>query len=860
MASLAVEPVALSAPSLDNSAQSSYPHAMDGLRRIIAERVGSVRAAIRNAALAVGRNPAAIELLAAVKTRSADECAALLSTVVTLLGENRTQEGLERFERLAGMGVPSFRAHFIGQLQSNKIRKRVKAFDSVGRARRLHWMGIGLALCLAAAAASLYANGRPPRPVVTAGAATGTIDLNGVLSEPAWAEAGVIPDLTQQSPYPGKATPYHTEVRIFTDKDNLYFGITCYDPSPSGIAVHSLSRDSGMSGDDTVTLVFDTFNDRRTGYLFRVNASGARADGLISGPDNHSLDWDGIWYARTRRTTTGWTAEIVIPAKTLHFKQGEASWGFNVERYVPRGRITFRWADPSHDASLWDLRRAGTLSGLADLRQGIGLSVTPYWLGRSTSSEGRLPGNRLGKAGLDVAYNLTPSLTTAITFNTDFAETEVDTRTVNLTRFPLFFPEKRAFFLEGSNQFRFGSGLGTDFIPFYSRRIGLFNGRIVPLDAGLKVLGQVGPFGIALLGTRMGASQNTSATNLYAGRVTYDVDPHLRLGLIGTYGNPDSKTPNNLAGFDVVWRTATFLGGKNFQVGAWGARSGGDLPAGSPDGWGFRVDYPNDLWDISVQANSYGDALDPALGFMPRAGTRQYEAYAAYQPRPKGGLFAWVRQFYFQVGLSRVCGVDGRTQSFRIFTAPFNAVTQTGWHLECDFIPEYEFLSAPFGIAPGVTIPVGEYRFNRYDAEFQSPTTNPWRAGVQTLFGGFYSGNLTQTDCFLTLTSLSDRLKQTLDLENDFGHLPQGSFVFRVWQYKALYAWDPDHSLSAYFQYDTDTHQLGMNARLVWIVRPGNDIYLVWNRNWVHIPESPSFSLAWRGDEIALKVRWTFRW
>lgn len=694
---------------------------------------------------------------------------------------------------------------------------------------------------------------------MTAVTTASAITLDGDLSEPAWADAGVIL-LTQQSPKPGAPTPFRTEVRILRSRDVVLFGVECEDPDPSHIAVHSFQRDADMSGDDTITLVFDTFNNRRTGYFLTINAAGARRDGLISGPSTVSTDWDGIWDARTVRTPHGWTAEIVVPAKTFRFSAGKDSWGFNVERYVAREQITLRWADPSLDASLWDLSRAGTLKGLGGLRQGLGLSVVPYWRGMLSRGPQVAKEVLAGTAGVDVAYDISSELSSILTFNTDFAETEVDTRQINLTRFPLYYPEKRAFFLEGSNQFDFGLDLGSRFIPFYSRRVGLHDGEVVPLDAGVKVTGQTGPWGIGALATKMGEGGGADATSLEVGRFTYDVDQHLRLGLVGTNGSPDGVTKNTLGGVDAVWRTSTLFSDKNFEVGAWGARSGGDLPPGSRTGWGLTVRYPNDLWDLYAQMNTFGDALNPALGFLPRPGTRQYDIYGAYQPRPQGGIFSWVRQSYFQLEYSRVDGLDGQTQSWEVFSAPFNVVTDSGWHLESDFMPKYERVTEPFEIVPNVTIPVGAYHFNQVSAEFQSPAANPLSAGVYVRWGGFYTGRLAHLITFVNLTSFEGRLLQSLNLENDYGYLPQGDFILRNWQYKTIFSFDPNKYVEAYFQYDTDSHQMGMDARFVWTVKPGNDIFLVWDRNWQHPLDASPFSLGYRSDQLALKVRWTFRW
>ncbi|HHQ48585.1 MAG TPA: hypothetical protein ENK19_06840, partial [Acidobacteria bacterium] len=459
------------------------------------------------------------------------------------------------------------------------------------------WRTLLGAVTVAALVAAVPVMAATP-PQVRAGKLSGGIHLDGVLDEAAWSSAGTIPNLTQQDPHPGQPTPYTTEVRFLVDAKALYVGVRCIDPHPREIAIHTMQRDGNMAGDDTVSLVFDTFGDGRTGFFFRINAAATRQDGLISGPEDLSLDWDGIWYARTHRNAQGWTAEIIIPAQTLRFTPGKDAWGLNVERYIPRDRTTLRWASPVLDARLIDLRRAGKLLGMENLRQGKGLSVSPYGLVRSKSNLETNHSTVQGDAGLDVTYNFTPDLTGVLSLNTDFAETEVDTRQINLTRFPLFFPEKRAFFVEGSNLFQFGTGLGYDFIPFFSRRIGLYEGRQVPMLGGAKLLGRSGKWGIGVLDAVTGRSSETEQANLFAGRVTYDVDRHLTVGTIVTDGDPDGVHDNTLVGVDALWRTSTFRGSKNFSVGGWAATTGGDVPDGQKYGWGFKVDYPNDLWDL----------------------------------------------------------------------------------------------------------------------------------------------------------------------------------------------------------------------------------------------------------------------
>lgn len=715
-----------------------------------------------------------------------------------------------------------------------------------------------LALCAGASMAIAQTTPSPHRPVVTAGTAAGSIRIDGVLDEPAWREAGLIADLTQQSPKPGEPTPFRTEVRFLVDGSTLYIGFICGDPDPALIAIHTMQRDAGMAGDDTVSVVLDPFGDGRNAYFFQINAAAARVDGLVSGPDSTSLDWDGIWTAGTKITASGWSAEIAIPAQTLRFTKGRETWGLDVERWIARVRTTLRWSGTTLDSKLDDLSRAGTLRGVAGLKQGLGLSISPYGLGERAADFLRDERSLKGKLGLDVTYNVTPQLNAVLTVNTDFAETEVDTRQVNLTRFPLFFPEKRSFFLEGSELFVFGLGLDSSFVPFYSRRVGLYEGTQVPIDAGVKVLGRAGPLGIAVMDVETRSTATVPRANLFAGRITYDVDSHLRIGALVTNGDPGGQRANTLVGFDAVWRTSTFAGDKNFSIGLWGAGSAGDVGNGKRTGWGLKVDYPNDLWDLYVDFREFGDSLEPALGFLPRPGTRQYDIGGTYQPRPKGGPFGWVRQFFFELEGIVVTDLSNRVQSWEIYTAPFSARTQSGEVLEVNWAPQFERLDIPFEISDGVVIPPGSYTFNRFRAALSSSEHRPLQAAATVWFGPFFDGTLTQISTSVNWTGPGGHLQAGLTAENVFGSLPWGSFITRLYQLSGVYAFTPDLVFSTYVQYDTESRDLGLNARLRWTLQPGADFYLVWNRGWTEMGEG-RYHLPPVGEQLVLKLRWTLR-
>jgi len=697
-------------------------------------------------------------------------------------------------------------------------------------------------------------------PTLDAGNTTQDIHLDGKLDELAWQQAGTIHDLVQQDPVPGGETPYTTEVRVLVDSGAIYIGFSCNDPDPSAIAVHTMQRDGNMNGDDKVAIVFDPAIDGRRGYYFQINSAAARLDGLVTGPESISTDWDGIWDAATQRTAEGWTAEIRIPAQTLRFPWGQDHWGFNVQRYVARDLINLRWSGISLDANFADLRRAGRLTGVAGLGQGRGLSISPYGLVSTTKDyEPDKRSNELELGG-DLTWNFSGDLTGYLTVNPDFAETEVDTRQANLTRFPLFFPEKRSFFLEGSDIFNFGSGLNSDFIPFFSRRIGLFDGEKVPLPGGVKLLGRVGPWQLAGLAVAADETDQTDKTTLFSGRLTYDINENLTVGAIATYGDPEGQRDNSLTGLDFVWQTSSFRGDKNFSVGGWAAASQGDMPKGDRSGWGFKVDYPNDLWDLSLTFKEFGTNLDPALGFLPRPGTRWYQGGLTYMPRPESGAFSWVRQFFFEFYPRYIEDANGQAQSWRIFTAPFNARTHSGEHIEANIMPSFEHLDEPFEIADGVIIPVGDYHYTRYRLELESASHRAWRVGGRVWFGDFFSGTLTETNVFVSYTTPAGHLRLEASLEHDVGQLPEGDFTFDVAQFNVVYAFTPDLILSSNIQYDSESRDVGTNTRFRWTIKPGNDLFIVWNHGWQRPYDNDNvFDLQTVSDQLVAKLRWTFR-
>ena len=712
-------------------------------------------------------------------------------------------------------------------------------------------------------------------PTIHARLATGPITLDGRLNEPAWERAETVM-LTQQSPAPGKPTPYATEVKVLIYKDALVFGFLCRDPKPAAIQVHTLQRDALQDGDDTVTVVLDSFGDRRTGYDFQINEAGARLDGLIAGSSGVSYDWDGIWDARTARTADGWSAEIVIPAQTLNFVGAAGHWGLQLDRSIVRDQTELRWASPTLDADLFDMSRAGDLEIMAPLKQGHGLELAPYLNGRMLRNFAITDRNWLGESGGEITWRITPQLAAILTLNTDFAETEVDSRQINVTPFPLYFPEKRGFFLEGANQYIFGLGLtkNSTFLPFFSRNIGLLDGYDIPLQGGLKINGHIGPWSVALLdvetrGTNIPeiaqaalglASPRVGGTNLLASRVSYDVDQHLRLGAIVTNGDPEALLSNTLAGADAIWQTSKFLGKRNLDFGGWAATTQGDVPLGNREAWGLRFDYPNDLVNCTAGTSRFGDGFEPLLGFLPRPATHQVDAGCMYRPRPsQTGPFRGIRQASYDFDFSRITDTQGTLQSQQIQFSPVDWTSNAGDLFQLSVYQNHESLTNPFAVVPSVVYPIGSYDYQRYVGSLFTSSQRQWQFTNISRFGGYYNGRLFHQTNGLNWTPLHGKAEAGLTVDQYFGRTPQGNYVERLWQFKGALSWNPDLSLSTFVQYDNISFALSSNTRLRWTFRPGDDFYLIWDRTWIRNAAVPGVNLDPDAESVTAKIRWTFR-
>ena len=585
--------------------------------------------------------------------------------------------------------------------------------------------------------------------VVTA--ITSAITVDGLLDEAVWRTAPTIGELIQREPRTGEPPTERTTVTLLYDADNLYIGVMCDDSEPQRVIGTQMARDAKLNGDDRIEILLDTFRDQRNAFYFATNPAGALVDGLVFANGDFNLQWDAIWMVRTRRTSQGWSAEFVIPFKSLGFPSGPTVWGFNIGRHILRKLEEDRWSGARLETPFYQVSAAGDITNLKGLTQGIGLDIRPFAGGRwlHTRASGR--DTVTGKPGLDMFYNFTPSLKLTATVNTDFGETEVDTRQINLSRFSLFFPEKRSFFLEDAGVFSFsnthidtGSVTSTrsQVIPFFSRQIGLLAGEEVSIDIGVKLTGKVGRTDLGVLDVRTRDAFNVPDKNFFVARVKRNLLRQSYIGAIFTHGHPSLPIASRTFGADVRLATSNVLGkSKNLVLNAYGLRSVNAGQSGKDGSYGVGVEYPNETVQLEGVWRDVQENFRPAQGFVSRRNVRLLRGSARYIPRPKSILN--IQRMFYDLFYTRYSRLDtGQVESWDVWA------TAIDWHFKSgDAVHPfntkiaYEQLFAPFEISPGVVLPPGEYRSTRWRLQFATAQKRRWNATVDWWFGPYWSGH-----------------------------------------------------------------------------------------------------------------------
>ncbi len=698
---------------------------------------------------------------------------------------------------------------------------------------------------------------------------TEEISVDGVLDEPIWRSAPQIGALTQRQPDTGAAPTERTTVTLLRDSSYLYIGVVVYDSEPDKVIATDMARDASLGSQDRLEILLDTFRDQRNAFYFATNPVGALVDGLAFGDRGLNTNWDAIWDLRTRRSDEGWTAEIAIPFKSLRFPVGEDAWGFNISRNVYRKQEEDRWSGARLETSFLQVSEAGRITNMSGLNQGIGLDVRPFAASSWLHNQGAADDVTDLEPGLDVSYNITPSLKLIGTVNTDFAETEVDARQINLTRFSLFFPEKRSFFLEDVGVFNFAStgprppggipSAGADVFPLFSRRIGLLDGQEVPIDVGTKLTGRAGRTEVGFLGVRTDDASFVEGKNFFVGRFKQDLLEQSYVGGIFTHGDPAAGQSGKTYGVDLSLATSRFLGRqRNFTFNAYALKSDNDGVSGDDSSYGFSARYPNDKWDGMVVFREIQENFDPAIGFVQRNNVRMIRVAASYNPRPKD--FLNIQQMSHDIYYTAFERLDnGRVESSELYITPLDWHFRSGDSLHSfgDVIYNFEHLFEPFEISPGVVLAPGKYRNTRTKIVFASASKRRLSGMFMLTLGDFWSGSARQVTTILTYKT-PPWMTVRLSASQTFADLPEGNFIARILTSTVNFSLSPRLSFSNLIQYDNRSRNLSWQSRVRWTLRPGNDLFFSFNQGWINEDDS-SLRFTHRDSKASAKFQYTFR-
>lgn len=675
--------------------------------------------------------------------------------------------------------------------------------------------------------------------------------IDGVLDDAVWATAPSMDDMHQFEPVDHGEPSERTEVWILYDSDSLYVGARMWDREPDQIRARQMVQHGTLRWDDSIGIYLDPFNNNRTGYNFQVNPNSSREDGVFETPTRLNRDWEGIWFAEAAIDEHGWTAEFEIPFKTLNFNPENPDWGFTVERSIARHQEDIAWVSFNRRVNPGT---TGTITGLTGLRQGRGLDIIPTVVMSGSRSYDTNASNSATEPALDVFYNFTPSLSGVLTMNTDFSSTEVDDRQINLTRFSLFFPEKRDFFLQDVDIFSFG-GLRRNGIPFHSRRIGLGRrGQPVDLDLGAKVTGRVGRWNIGVLDIQQEEFQGVDSSNLFVGRLSANILEESNIGMIVTNGDPRSNLDNSLFGVDFRYRNTRLPGGRTLAGEAWYQQSDTLGVSGDQSAWGVSLSAPNNTGlrgEIAME--QFDEQFNPALGFVNRRGIRRSEVQVGYTSYPD---HPWIRTLTHGAFVESFDRLSGGLETERLFVELFELETRSGDEISMNFNHRREVLYEDFEVVDGTVIPVGDYEYSGFNVQISGASERVLAPGFDYYKGEFFNGDRVEMSAELEWRP-NRRLNMGVEYEYNDIELPNGQFVTRLMALNANVAFNVRWSWLNLIQYDNESESVGINSRLRWNPRAGQDLYIVINHGY---SAEESFSrLRSEQSQYALKYTHTFR-
>ncbi|MFO7866337.1 MAG: DUF5916 domain-containing protein [Candidatus Aminicenantes bacterium] len=659
--------------------------------------------------------------------------------------------------------------------------------------------------------------------------------LDGYLDEEIWENAAVAENFIQRQPNTGEAASEKTEVRILFDHENIYFGIKCFDSEPNKIIANVKRRDSEKLVDnDHFEIMLDTFYDKRNGYIFIINPIGAKSDLQIrkegrreggSRNDNPNVNksWDAVWEVETSINERGWFAEVKIPLYNFRFKSGAGStWGLNFLRNIRRKNEASTWVPLPRNLKLTKVSISGPLYFAEELNKSLNFHVKPYIYGGKLIQRNEnefLDVNNSFDMGVDLKYGLASGLTLELTGNTDFSHVEADNQQINLTRFDLYYPEKREFFLD--NQALFSIGSPEDSMIFFSRQIGISEEREeIPLLGGAKIAGRLGSFNLGLLSLQSQKKGMVSSNNYSVFRLSKDVLKNSAVGFMMTNRQSGIFNDYNRAfAFD-----GDFHFGQDLSVNGYYSLTDSPHTEGKNSAKKFAVTWISDSLEFRGHYFDIQDNFNAEMGFYKRTGIRELQALFGYTPEPD---LPGVRRLNPHINITYI--EDHNRQILeRNYHSHMMVQFINGGHIGFQWNDKYEFVDQTFNIQESISIPIGYYKLRYWEADYQSDKSRNIYGEIKYRYGGFYGGNGKMVNLITGFRPFSNFYSEFNIIYNDID-LPQGAFVNHLLRNRLIFSFSKKLVLMSLIQWNSDIDELNMNIRLHFIYKPGSHIYVVYN-------------------------------
>ncbi len=659
----------------------------------------------------------------------------------------------------------------------------------------------------------------------------GNIKLDGVLSEECWSKAIPISNFTQREQEEGAAPTERTEISVVYNTNELYFGIKCFDSEPEKISAHKMERDFSWRSDDNLEIMLSTFNDDRNGYLFVINPNGAMADVWVGDEGKDwNKDWNGVWDASVKVTSEGWFAEIVIPFSTLKFRnQIEQTWGINFERNIRRKKEQLMWQGWSRLYDVEKISQGGKLVGIRNIKRGTKVELKPYVLGGVENESSNFSNS--GKLGGELNIDITPTLKLNFSANTDFAQVESDRKQINLSRFDLYYPEKRQFFLEGKNYYDMRMGR---LHLFYSRRIGIEDETEVPLVGGMRLFGKVNGTGIGVMSIQTEGVDSIPSANFSVVKLQQDIFKQSTFGIIATQ-KYDKDHYNRVYGGEFRYSTSSFMGQHNLIVGGSMAISDTKIFEEeenlNKDNWAYRffLSYPNDVIEYDLGFTAIQQGFNPEMGYTSRSNYQMLYTELQFNPRFK--KLPFFRNLIFKPLDVNYYINDETKEMETVFYEwrPFGFVSKSGEFMEFNIQHIYDKPEEAFELIDSVYIPAGSYWDTRYELQFRTYRGRKLSADLFWQTGEFYTGTRQVYEMGMEY-NFNHHLNMGIDWERNYIELPEGSLATDELGGRIDYAFNPKLVTTVFTQWNNEDDYILVNYRLNWIPKPGSFFYFVINQ------------------------------